>query len=391
MDLSRVVEEILLIVCREVLRLAELELKRFTDALEDWVNQLLSERLPGDWRQRMHSYLDAWDAEFEVAAEDRPILENWIEGWARLRDLLPDDKGPSPAQSAAEFLESAYAQQALTSYFGDRLALPHMDYLTTDAPEARVTGVREIKGLGAWYDEARKGGYKPWFHTRVAVAVARELLPDSEPTMVITYSDGRTEIVMGGGPTSGAMAGQAATLAGIGIAASKGKLIAELGENAADTAFQEATDSPVGAPRLKSPRRIMLGAKAPAVEAPRTNRQLVEDIATRAEEKVNQSGNVAGTHKHTHAKKVVFRYQRMFGDRGLKTEVSVGGGRAVEYGTKDSVRLDVVEGDIANPTAIYDYKFGTGTLSDSRVQQIRRAGNFGPEVPVIEVHRDSKR
>ncbi len=82
----------------------------------------------------MHAYLDAWDAEFEVATEDRPILENWIEGWARLRDLLSDDKAPSSAQSAAEFLESQFAQQALTSYFGDRLALPHMDYLTTVRP-----------------------------------------------------------------------------------------------------------------------------------------------------------------------------------------------------------------------------------------------------------------
>ncbi len=76
-----------------------------------------------------------------------------------------------------------------------------------------MTDVREIKGLGAWYDEARKGGYQPWFHTRVAVAIARELLPDSEPTMVITYSDGQTLIVMGGGPSSGAMAGQATSIA----------------------------------------------------------------------------------------------------------------------------------------------------------------------------------
>ena len=217
MDTTRLVEDVLLVVCRELLRLAERELKRFSDALEDWVNQLLTRRLPADWRERLHAYLDAWDSEFGVSAEDRPILERWIEGWARLLGLLPDEaNSATPSQSAAEFLESQFAEQVFSSYFDGlhvRSIHPRMD-----RREPRVTSARPLRGLGAWYDDARQRGYQPWRHTRVAISIARTLLPDSEPSMVITYSDGQTLIVMGGGPSSGALAGQAASITGLGAA-----------------------------------------------------------------------------------------------------------------------------------------------------------------------------
>jgi hypothetical protein len=117
----------------------------------------------------------------------------------------------------------------------------------------------------------------------------------------------------------------------------------------------------------------------------RTNAQLVQDIAIRAETKVGGTGRLAGIDKHTYAKNLLDRYQRMFGDRGLLTEVSVMAGKGVPYGTVGSVRLDVVEGSIANPTAIFDYKFGAAGLLPGRVNRIRTVTGYGPNTPIFEV------
>jgi hypothetical protein len=121
-------------------------------------------------------------------------------------------------------------------------------------PARRIKEIRKVQGLGAWYDEARAKGYKPWLTTRIAVSLVRALLPDSEPTTIITYTDGTVEVVMGGGPTSGDLALQAASLIGMGIAIGKGKLVAEIVETATDTAVQEATGSPVGPSGLRRPK-----------------------------------------------------------------------------------------------------------------------------------------
>ena len=90
---------------------------------------------------------------------------------------------------------------------------------------------------------------------------------------------------------------------------------------------------------------------------------------------------------HTYARDVLNRYQRMFGDRGLSTEVRYFDGKYLEFGRtpKGSIRLDVVEGNVRNPTAIYDYKFGTSGLSTGRINQIRTGAGLSPNIPVIEV------
>lgn len=94
-----------------------------------------------------------------------------------------------------------------------------------------------------------------------------------------------------------------------------------------------------------------------------------------------------GTHQHSYAKQVLERYQQMFGDRSLSAEVRYFNGKPLLRGQtpKGSIRLDVVEGDIFNPTAIYDYKFGTSGLSTGRINQIRTGAGLSPNVPVIEV------
>jgi hypothetical protein len=113
-----------------------------------------------------------------------------------------------------------------------------------------------------------------------------------------------------------------------------------------------------------------------------TNAQLVKAIAGQAERKICESGAVAGTKKHSYAKKLLDRYQRMYGDRGLRTEVSVMNRKKVPYGTPGSVRLDVLEGPVNNPTAAYDYKFGAGGLTPSRIGRVQSVTGYGTGFPV---------
>ena len=80
------------------------------------------------------------------------------------------------------------------------------------------------------------------------------------------------------------------------------------------------------------------------------------------------------------------RYQRMFGDRGLSTEVRYVNNAPWREGDPllGSIRLDVIEGPRINPTQVWDYKFGNATLSQSRIQQIR-TGTNSPNLPVWEI------
>jgi len=116
--------------------------------------------------------------------------------------------------------------------------------------------------------------------------------------------------------------------------------------------------------------------------AGRTNAQLVQDVATRAEAWGTRqgipaagSGPVQGTLKHGYAERLMDRYQSMYGSRGLQTEASYLNGQAVPYGTKGSVRLDVFE---PSTGSIWDYKFTPNpSLPGSRVQRIINNGPAG--------------
>ena len=119
----------------------------------------------------------------------------------------------------------------------------------------KVIRVEKVQGIGSWYDEAvATGQYDPNYLTRVALGTVRVLIPDSEPTTIITYADGTREFILGGGPSSGAMGSQAAALAGFGQAIVGKRLATELAEAVVDTAAQEATGSPVGPSALKGLR-----------------------------------------------------------------------------------------------------------------------------------------
>jgi hypothetical protein len=119
----------------------------------------------------------------------------------------------------------------------------------------------------------------------------------------------------------------------------------------------------------------------------------LEEVAARAERKVGGTGAVAGTEKHAYAAKLIERYQTRFGPvgQGLSTEQSYLGaghlGRSMNL--KGSVRLDVVEGVPATPTAIYDFKFTINpnpVMSPSRIARIRLEAGLPPSVPVDVIH-----
>lgn len=77
----------------------------------------------------------------------------------------------------------------------------------------------------------------------------------------------------------------------------------------------------------------------------------------------------------------------MFGDRDLTTEARYVGGTPWEAGmsTTGSIRLDVVEGPLARPTAVWDYKFGNATLSQRRITQIQNGIPNGANVAILMV------
>ncbi len=136
------------------------------------------------------------------------------------------------------------------------------------------------------------------------------------------------------------------------------------------------------------------GKTTPAVS---TNAQLVDNIATKAERWggrskqqkafADSSPQTVGTKKHGYADKLLKRYQKIYGDRGLTPEQRYFGGDVWESGMplKGSIKLDVVEGPLRSPTAVYDYKFGKAGLTPQRINQIRNGANLSPKTPIIEV------
>lgn len=117
----------------------------------------------------------------------------------------------------------------------------------------------------------------------------------------------------------------------------------------------------------------------------------MQEVATRAEAwGVRQglgNGPVAGTLKHGYADRLLTRYQSMFGDQGLSTEVRYLNGVEWQPGMplRGSTRLDVVEGPLNSPTWVWDYKFGGAQLTPARINQIRTGAGLGPNVPVDAV------
>lgn len=114
--------------------------------------------------------------------------------------------------------------------------------------------------------------------------------------------------------------------------------------------------------------------------------KFLEEAAGRAEERIGGSGGMPGTYKHTYVRRVIEKYQGMYGPvgKGLQPEASYLRYREATYGAHGSVRLDVVEGNVANPYAMYELKFGEARLTQARVARIRTVTGF-QDVLIIEV------
>ena len=82
--LSRILWEVYEDGCRR----CEADLWRFVGPLYEWIEELLQQVLPADWRDRLGAYLDSWEPEgFEVEPDQRRILEDWVEDVAEFRGL----------------------------------------------------------------------------------------------------------------------------------------------------------------------------------------------------------------------------------------------------------------------------------------------------------------
>jgi RHS repeat-associated protein len=116
-----------------------------------------------------------------------------------------------------------------------------------------------------------------------------------------------------------------------------------------------------------------------------TNQQLVQEIANRSEMKVGGTGRIAGIYKHSYTRRLLDRYQRLFGDRGLRTETSWLNNLEVPYGTKGSIRLDVYD---VNTGTVFDFKFTQSPPSLFQTQ-INKIMNQGPLniTSIIEVNK----
>ncbi len=93
------------------------------------------------------------------------------------------------------------------------------------------------------------------------------------------------------------------------------------------------------------------------------------------------SGRIYGTLAHSEFADLV----DSLGNPNLSTEISYKGGVQVPYGTPGSIRVDVVEGPLSAPTAVYDLKTGSSTLTPARIQQIQSHIPGGGDIPVQEI------
>jgi RHS repeat-associated protein len=122
-----------------------------------------------------------------------------------------------------------------------------------------------------------------------------------------------------------------------------------------------------------------------------SDEQFVQRVATKAESTGTRLGHGAagtgpaqGTWKHTYAKRVVRRYQRMTGQKlDLETEVSYLNGAPVPNGALGSARPDVF-----NPQTgeLFDYKFvrnpGTGLTAAQRARNLRNVPGVRRQVEI---------
>ena len=114
-----------------------------------------------------------------------------------------------------------------------------------------------------------------------------------------------------------------------------------------------------------------------------SNADLIQAIATRAEARIGGTGRFAGTTKHAYARKILDRYQGIYGSRGLVTEQDYLAGRPVPPGTKGAARPDVYDPATG---IVYDYKFTIRPPALTQKQIDLNANNVPGIAYTIEVN-----
>jgi hypothetical protein len=119
-----------------------------------------------------------------------------------------------------------------------------------------------------------------------------------------------------------------------------------------------------------------------------SNEELIKQAAQRANNNVQSTANAKldGARKHVYAEKFIKKYQGIYGNRGLGTEIRY------EYHMDGKIyrsRLDVL--DLFN-SKIYDYKFGNAIMSKAQLikyikmhpgYQIIIVNKFGQTIPTV--------
>ncbi|HUX79212.1 MAG TPA: hypothetical protein VMW10_05650, partial [Alphaproteobacteria bacterium] len=138
--------------------------------------------------------------------------------------------------------------------------------------------------------------------------------------------------------------------------------------------YRDSSRAPSPLPANMNAVPAIKSTKKPVREM--NNQEFVQELANRTEKKVGGTGAVAGTKKHTYAKKLGERAQDRFGERGLEFEQGYKNGRHLKKGesSKGSTRLDVYD---KTENVVYDYKFvkepGKG-LKPAQTSKIQKQG-----------------
>ena len=129
--------------------------------------------------------------------------------------------------------------------------------------------------------------------------------------------------------------------------------------------------------------RGIAGLEAKGAAAAATS--LTDDLTAAAQRAAQSVGPGRGPVYGTKVHSAFEREVNALGKNDVHTEVSYLNGQIVPYGTKGSVRLDVVNGPVNSPNAVYDLKTGSATLTPARIQQIQSHLPGGNAVPVMEI------
>ena len=109
--------------------------------------------------------------------------------------------------------------------------------------------------------------------------------------------------------------------------------------------------------------------------------QQLESCAAKANASVPGKGPTAGTKKHTAFADNV----NNLGNNSLYTEQSYKDGHLVTYGTKGSIRFDVIQVDANGmPIAAWDFKTGGAVLTDSRIFQMQYKSGLSIPIRMIK-------